>query len=66
MKKTLILFVWGLLLFTGCNGVLQSSYLKVDDSLKNIQRNSVVQTSDEYQKDVIYFLFVDRFFDGNP
>lgn len=66
MKKTLILLVWVLLLFTGCNGVLQSSYLKVDDSLKNIQRNSVVQTSDEYQKDVIYFLFVDRFFDGNP
>lgn len=64
-KKLVLLCCASIFLFAGCS-VIQN---EKDGSLQNynasVSRSVLEQSSDDYQKDVIYFLFVDRFSDGD-
>lgn len=65
IKNFFSLCVVSIFLFAGCS-VIQN---EVEESLQNnnslYSRSVIEQSSDDYQKDVIYFLFVDRFYDGD-
>lgn len=64
-KKLVLLCCASIFLFAGCSVI----HNEKDGSLQNynasVSRSVLEQSSDDYQKDVIYFLFVDRFSDGD-
>ncbi len=66
-KLALSSFALGSMVLTGCNNLtLQPSNADKSSAVRSITKSSKIQEDDSWKKDVIYFMFVDRFYDGNP
>ncbi len=70
MKKLFSSIMLSILMLAGCTVVSDAEFKKSEAEksvLQNLNNQSPSATQDEnsWQKDVIYFLFVDRFYDGN-